>query len=236
MTDMKEVFSIPGVEHSDRKQEQLTGYMEEILRLNESVNLTAITDRREFIQKHYADSLLCAELDEFRSAGTVIDVGTGGGFPGVPLAIAFPEKQFTLIDSLNKRIKIVNEICEKLGIANVTAIHGRAEELARKKELREIFDLCVSRAVANMSTLAEYCLPFVKMGGSFIAYKGPDCDDEIREAQRAIDLLGGRLAGDVRPGGEDMPFDHRLIIIQKEKNTPSKFPRKAGKPSKEPLR
>lgn len=236
MTDMKEVFSIPGVEHSDRKQEQLTGYMEEILRLNESVNLTAITDRREFIQKHYADSLLCAELDEFRSAGTVIDVGTGGGFPGVPLAIAFPEKQFTLIDSLNKRIKIVNELCEKLGIANVTAIHGRAEELARKKELREIFDLCVSRAVANMSTLAEYCLPFVKMGGSFIAYKGPDCDDEIREAQRAIDLLGGRLAGDVRPGGEDMPFDHRLIIIQKEKNTPSKFPRKAGKPSKEPLR
>lgn len=236
MTDMMEVFSIPGVEHSDRKQEQLTGYMEEILRLNESVNLTAITDRREFIQKHYADSLLCAELGEFRSAGTVIDVGTGGGFPGVPLAIAFPEKQFTLIDSLNKRIKIVNELCEKLGIANVTAIHGRAEELARKKELREAFDLCVSRAVANMSTLAEYCLPFVKTGGSFIAYKGPDCDDEIREAQRAIDLLGGRLAGDVRPGGEDMPFDHRLIIIQKEKNTPSKFPRKAGKPSKEPLR
>ena len=236
MTDMKEVFSIPGVEHSDRKQEQLTGYMEEILRLNESVNLTAITDRREFIQKHYADSLLCAELDEFRSAGTVIDVGTGGGFPGVPLAIAFPEKQFTLIDSLNKRIKIVNELCEKLGIANVTAIHGRAEELARKKELRETFDLCVSRAVANMSTLAEYCLPFVKTGGSFIAYKGPDCDDEVRQAQRAIELLGGRLTGDVRPGGEDMPFDHRLIIIQKEKNTPSKFPRKAGRPSKEPLR
>ena len=236
MTDMKEVFSIPGVEHSDRKQEQLTGYMEEILRLNESVNLTAITDRREFIQKHYADSLLCAELDEFRSAGTVIDVGTGGGFPGVPLAIAFPEKRFTLIDSLNKRIKIVNELCEKLGIANVTAIHGRAEELARKKELRETFDLCVSRAVANMSTLAEYCLPFVKTGGSFIAYKGPDCDDEVRQAQRAIELLGGRLTGDVRPGGEDMPFDHRLIIIQKEKNTPSKFPRKAGRPSKEPLR
>ena len=236
MTDMKEVFSIPGVEHSDRKQEQLTGYMEEILRLNESVNLTAITDRREFIQKHYADSLLCAELDEFRSAGRVIDVGTGGGFPGVPLAIAFPEKQFTLIDSLNKRIKIVNELCEKLGIANVTAIHGRAEELARKKELRETFDLCVSRAVANMSTLAEYCLPFVKTGGSFIAYKGPDCDDEVRQAQRAIELLGGRLTGDVRPGGEDMPFDHRLIIIQKEKNTPSKFPRKAGRPTKEPLR
>ncbi len=236
MTDMKEVFSIPGVEHSDRKQEQLTGYMEEILRLNESVNLTAITDRREFIQKHYADSLLCAELDEFRSAGTVIDVGTGGGFPGVPLAIAFPEKRFTLIDSLNKRIKIVNELCEKLGIANVTAIHGRAEELARKKELRETFDLCVSRAVANMSTLAEYCLPFVKTGGSFIAYKGPDCDDEVRQAQRAIELLGGRLTGDVRPGGEDMPFDHRLIIIQKEKNTPSKFPRKAGRPTKEPLR
>ena len=236
MTDMKEVFSIPGVEHSDRKQEQLMGYMEEILRRNESVNLTAITDRREFIQKHYADSLLCAELDEFRPAGTVIDVGTGGGFPGVPLAIAFPEKQFTLIDSLNKRIKIVNELCEKLGIANVTAIHGRAEELARKKELRETFDLCVSRAVANMSTLAEYCLPFVKTGGSFIAYKGPDCDDEVRQAQRAIELLGGRLTGDVRPGGEDMPFDHRLIIIQKEKNTPSKFPRKAGRPTKEPLR
>ena len=158
---LKNVLESMGISYDDKKGEQYAGYMEGILEWNQHVNLTAIRDRDEFIEKHYIDSLLCAGSPEFQRSGTIIDVGTGGGFPGIPLAIAFPEKQFTLMDSLNKRIKIIQQLCEELGIHNVTAIHGRAEELGRKKHLRESFDVCVSRAVANMSTLSEYCLPFV---------------------------------------------------------------------------
>ena len=230
------VFDIPGVDSSDEKLRQLSGYMEGILEFNESINLTAITDRKEFIAKHYIDSLMCAAMDEINDADTVIDVGTGGGFPGVPLAIAFPEKKFTLIDSLNKRIKIVDQLCDELEIKNVRAIHGRAEELARKKDMREQFDICVSRAVANMATLSEYCLPFVKVGGSFIAYKGPDCESEVKEASNAIEKLGGCLLRIERPEADGVAFDHRLIVVKKIAATAAKFPRKPGTPSKEPMK
>lgn len=235
MNNFREIFRKLDIAFSPDKEDKLTGYMDEILELNQHINLTAITDRDEFIRKHYIDSLLCVNYDEFKNAKNIIDVGTGGGFPGVPLAIAFPEKNFVLIDSLNKRIKIINELCEKLGITNVRAVHGRAEELARKKEMRDSFDLCVSRAVANMSTLTEYCLPFVKKGGSFIAYKGPECGPEIAAASRAIKVLGGRLTHEESPVFEGSDFEHKLIFIKKEKNTESKYPRKAGTPSKEPI-
>lgn len=236
MEELMKVFDIPGVDSSDEKLRQLSGYMEGILEFNESINLTAITDRKEFIAKHYIDSLMCAAMDEINDADTVIDVGTGGGFPGVPLAIAFPEKKFTLIDSLNKRIKIVNQLCDELEIKNVRAIHGRAEELARKKDMREQFDICVSRAVANMATLSEYCLPFVKVGGSFIAYKGPDCESEVKEASNAIEKLGGCLLRIERPEADGVAFDHRLIVVKKIAATAAKFPRKPGTPSKEPMK
>lgn len=236
MEELMKVFDIPGVDSSDEKLRQLSGYMEGILDFNESINLTAITDRKEFIAKHYIDSLMCAAMDEINDADTVIDVGTGGGFPGVPLAIAFPEKKFTLIDSLNKRIKIVNQLCDELEIKNVRAIHGRAEELARKKDMREQFDICVSRAVANMATLSEYCLPFVKVGGSFIAYKGPDCESEVKEASNAIEKLGGCLLRIERPEEDGVAFDHRLIVVKKIAATAAKFPRKPGTPSKEPMK
>lgn len=236
MEELMKVFNIPGVDSSDEKLRQLSGYMEGILDFNESINLTAITDRKEFIAKHYIDSLMCAAMDEINDADTVIDVGTGGGFPGVPLAIAFPEKKFTLIDSLNKRIKIVNQLCDELEIKNVRAIHGRAEELARKKDMREQFDICVSRAVANMATLSEYCLPFVKVGGSFIAYKGPDCESEVKEASNAIEKLGGCLLRIERPEADGVAFDHRLIVVKKIVATAAKFPRKPGTPSKEPMK
>ncbi len=236
MEELMKVFNIPGVDSSDEKLRQLSGYMEGILDFNESINLTAITDRKEFIAKHYIDSLMCAAMDEINDADTVIDVGTGGGFPGVPLAIAFPEKKFTLIDSLNKRIKIVNQLCDELEIKNVRAIHGRAEELARKKDMREQFDICVSRAVANMATLSEYCLPFVKVGGSFIAYKGPDCESEVKEASNAIEKLGGCLLRIERPEADGVAFDHRLIVVKKIAATAAKFPRKPGTPSKEPMK
>ncbi len=236
MEELKIIFNQLNVEYDEDKENKLTEYMGNILELNEHINLTAITDRTEFIRKHYIDSLLCAGLSEFKEAGSVIDVGTGGGFPGVPLAIAFPDKEFTLIDSLNKRIRIINELCEKLGISNVTAVHGRAEELARRKNMRESFDLCVSRAVANMSTLSEYCIPFVKKGGAFIAYKGPDCGKEIEEASKAIKLLGGQVIREESPVVPGKHFEHKLIVIYKKENTLSKYPRKAGTPSKEPIK
>ena len=210
-------------------------YMYNILELNKSINLTTITDRDEFILKHYVDSITCSNSDEFLEANSIIDVGTGGGFPGVPLAIAFPEKKFTLIDSLNKRVKIINDLCSKLGIKNVKAIHGRAEELGRQNNLRESFDLCISRAVANMSTLSEYCLPFVKIGGTFIAYKGPNCREEIENAELAMEKLGGEVYGVFYNELEGFEFDHVLVYIDKINSTPKKFPRKAGTPAKEPL-
>ena len=210
--------------------------MESVLEKNKHINLTAITDRDEFIRKHYVDSLLCASSAEFRNANSVIDVGTGGGFPGIPLAIAFPEKEFVLIDSLNKRIRIINELCENYGIDNVTALHGRAEELGRNSNFRESFDICVSRAVANMSTLSEYCLPFVKIGGTFIAYKGPECSEELNNASNAIRMLGGEVMRIENPQFDELPFEHTLIYINKAESTRSKYPRKAGTPSKEPIK
>ena len=205
--------------------------MERILEWNKSVNLTAVKDREEFIQKHFIDSLLCAGSLEFTEASSICDVGTGGGFPGVPLAVVFPEKNFVLMDSLDKRVRIVRQICEELGINNVEVVHGRAEDLARKEEYRDSFDVCVSRAVANMRVLCEYCMPFVKPEGSFIAYKGPDCEEEVREASKAISLLGGQTARI-----ETLEhLGHCLVYVTKRTATPKAYPRKAGTPAKKPL-
>ena len=170
-------------------------------------------------------------------AETVIDVGTGGGFPGVPLAIIFPEKQFVLMDSLNKRLKVIDDLCAKAGITNVVTLHGRAEDLARMKEHRDKYDICVSRAVANMSVLSEYCLPFVRKGGYFLAYKGPNSEEEVKAAMKAIDILGGRVESYTEAFSADVfDFSHYIICIKKIKETPAKYPRKAGIPSKDPIK
>ena len=235
MDKLKYFFEEMNIAWNNDRAAKYEKYMYNILELNKSINLTTITDRDEFILKHYVDSITCANSDEFLEANSIIDVGTGGGFPGVPLAIAFPEKKFTLIDSLNKRVKIINDLCSKLGIKNVKAIHGRAEELGRQNNLRESFDLCISRAVANMSTLSEYCLPFVKIGGTFIAYKGPNCREEIENAELAMEKLGGEVYGVFYNELEGFEFDHVLVYIDKINSTPKKFPRKAGTPAKEPL-
>lgn len=228
-----------GIEYTEKADMQFRFYMEGILSRNESINLTAITDRDEFITKHFIDSVICADMKEMQDADSVIDIGTGAGFPGVPLAILFPDKRFVLADSLKKRLNIIEELCNEAGIKNVTAVHARAEDLAKSKEHREAYDLCVSRAVANMATLAEYCLPFLKVGGYFLAYKGPDAEEEVSLAKGAVFLLGGREERIYDPKDELIPFfplRHKIVVIKKIKGTPSKYPRKAGLPSKEPLK
>ena len=221
-----------GIEASSAAVKSLASYMDGILEWNEKVNLTAIKEPEEFVEKHYIDSLAALEVAEFQESKRIMDLGTGGGFPGIPLAVMNPEKEFVLMDSLAKRLKIIDGLAEEIGINNVETVHGRAEDLARQEEYRENFDIVVSRAVAEMKVLAEYALPFVKEGGALIAYKtaGEKLDEEITAAERAIRVLGGELSRTKKGTG-----DHTLVIVKKIKKTPSKYPRKAGTPKKEPL-
>ena len=213
---------------------KLEKYRTGLLEWNKKVNITNITNLEDFEKLHYADSLSCAFSPEWQRGKRILDVGTGGGFPGIPLAAAFPDKELVLADSLLKRLRIVESLARECDIHNIKVIHGRAEDLARRKDMRESFDICVSRALANMSTLAEYCLPFVKIGGTFISYKGPG--EDISKGTRAIKEMGGKFLRKERPELlKEMGLDHRLIYIQKEKDTPKKYPRKAGTPSKDPL-
>lgn len=221
--------------YSDEVMEKLRGYMHGIISWNEKVNLTNLTEEDEFIEKHYIDSLLLWNSESFKKADKIIDVGTGGGFPGVPLAILYPEKEFVLLDSLKKRLNIIDSLTDELGINNVTTFHGRAEDAAKQKDMREAFDLCVSRAVANLTSLSELCIPFVKVGGYFVAYKGPGAYDEAKEAENAINILGGKLESITVPEGQK-ESEHTLITILKTANTPEKYPRKAGDPLKKPLK
>ena len=221
---------------ADAALERLLRYRDLVLEWNEKVNMTTITNPEEFLKKHFIDSLTCAESQEYQSAGRVLDLGTGAGFPGIPLAVISPEKEFLLLDSLNKRVRIVDELARSIGLENVKLIHGRAEDLARDPSLREQFDLCVSRAVANLSTLLELSLPFVKTGGAFTAYKGPDSGDEIKAAEPAAYRLGAQLSRIEHPAPPGFDSGHTLVHYAKKRKTPAAYPRKAGTPSREPLR
>ena len=233
LIDYLEKNKIPYSEETIRK---FDAYRGGILQWNEFVNLTAIRDPEEFTMKHFVDSVTCFNLPEYQDAETVLDLGTGAGFPGVPLAILSPDKEFVLVDSLNKRLKIIDELCETIGITNVKTVHGRAEDLAKNKEHRERYHICVSRAVANLSTLSEYCLPFVRIGGYMMAYKGADAAKEADEAKKAIKLLGGNLHKTVDTPIDASAEEHKILLIKKVSGTPSKYPRKAGSPAKEPLK
>ncbi len=220
---------------SPDKKSILESYMKGILDWNEKVNLTNITDPEEFRVKHLMDSLMCVDFPEYDAAKSIIDVGTGGGFPGIPLAVYSPEKHFTLLDSLNKRLKIIGELSSELGIANIDLLHARAEDAARDPKHREKYDLCVSRAVSNLSTLAEYCLPFIRKGGYLMAYKGPDCEAELKDASEALKILGGKAVEIRDTSMAEYGLEHKILVIEKMKNTPKAYPRQAGKPAKAPL-
>ena len=224
-----------GIVLSEKQVQQFLTYYEMLTEWNQIMNLTAITEYDEVLKKHFVDSLSLSRAFTFSDSLSLIDVGTGAGFPGLPLKIAYPQLKITLLDSLNKRVQFLNAVIEKLGLQDIEAVHGRAEDFARNGSYREKFDLCVSRAVANLTTLSEYCLPFVKTGGNFISYKSEKVGEEIRQAEKAIALLGGSLEKQVElylPGSD---IYRNLVVIQKKTASPKKYPRKAGLPSKEPL-
>ncbi|MBO5031169.1 MAG: 16S rRNA (guanine(527)-N(7))-methyltransferase RsmG [Lachnospiraceae bacterium] len=220
---------------NDNQIEQFMRYYELLAEWNSFMNLTAITEFDEVCTKHFIDSLSLCKAIDCTEQYSVIDIGTGAGFPGIPLKIAFPNLKITLLDSLAKRVKFLNEVIAQLNLKDIEAIHGRAEDFAKPDLLRERFDICVSRAVANLSTLSEYCLPYVKVGGFFISYKSEKISEEMQSAHRAITALGGEVSEQKEFMLPDSEIYRNLFVIKKIQATPKKYPRKAGLPSKEPL-
>lgn len=224
------------IQINEIQKKQFDTFYSMLVEWNKVMNLTGITEYEEVIEKHFVDSLSIVNIFDLSEINTVIDVGTGAGFPGIPLKIAFPHLKITLLDSLNKRINFLDSVIDELKLDGIYTIHGRAEDFAKKDDYRERYDLCVSRAVANLSTLSEYCLPYIRVGGIFISYKSGDVDDEVLESKKAISILGGKLDNVVKFQLPGTDINRSFIKIEKIKNTGKKYPRKAGLPSKEPLK
>ena len=237
------------IELSQQQLEQFNQYYEMLVKWNSFMNLTSITEFDEVLNKHFLDSLSFVQtFDDLKESSfmdssiscetfsfSFIDIGTGAGFPGIPLKILFPHSKVVLMDSLNKRIKFLDAVIESLELENIETLHSRAEDLAKNSSYREQFDFAVSRAVANISTLSEYCLPFVKKNGYFISYKSEKMNEELQQSGNAICILGGEIEKVISFTLPDTDFNRNLLMIRKERNTPKKYPRKAGLPSKEPL-
>lgn len=235
MSEIKEVFNKMHIELPDGALELLNRYYEMLVDTNKVMNLTTITEYSEVVIKHFADSAAIGCITDMNGNIDVIDVGTGAGFPGIVLKIVYPQLSVVLLDSLNKRVNFLKNVITELGLTDISAIHGRAEDIARNKDYREKFDLCVSRAVANMSSLSEYCLPFVKVGGRFIPYKADGCDEEVKTASKAVNILGGKIQKIESYVIPDTDICRKFVVIDKLRNTSAKYPRKAGLPTKEPL-
>ena len=231
----EEKLSQIGITLSDKQKEQFDKFYELLVEWNKVMNLTGITEYEEVNEKHFVDSLSIVKAIDMNQVHSLVDIGTGAGFPGIPLKIAFPHIKVVLLDSLNKRINFLNTVIKELGLENIETIHGRAEDFAKQPEYREQFDLCVSRAVANLATLSEYCIPYVKKDGMFVSYKSGEIDEEVEQSKKAIHVLGGKLDKIIKfqlPGTE---IGRSFVKINKVQNTAKKYPRKAGLPSKEPI-
>lgn len=223
------------IELNDKQVSQFIRFYELLVEWNKVMNLTGITEYEQVVEKHFVDSLSIVKSIDIKNVNRVIDIGTGAGFPGIPLKIAFPHLKITLLDSLNKRIKFLNAVIVELGLEDIHTIHGRAEDFAKQTEYREQYDLCVSRAVANLSTLSEYCLPYVKVNGLFVPYKSGDIEEELNNSKKAVQILGGKIENTFKFELPGTDIGRSFVNIKKIKNTGKKFPRKAGLPSKDPL-
>ena len=221
-----------GVNLLEEQQNQFYQYMQLLLEWNEKINLTAITEPQEILTKHFIDSI--SVVPYIKEGDKILDIGTGAGFPGIPLKIVLPQNSFTLLDSLNKRIHFLQEVVEQLKLENIEAVHGRAEEFC-KEDRREGYHIVVSRAVAKLNVLLEYMLPFTKVGGKCICMKALEIEEELEDAKKAIEILGGTIEKVEEITLEDTDITRKLVIVKKIKETPKKYPRKAGTPNKEPI-
>ena len=235
LTILEEGCQELGITLDEVQKKKFTDFYEYLVEKNKVMNLTGITEFQEVLVKHFLDSLACVKAVDMSKVNRIMDIGTGAGFPGVPLKIAFPHLEACLLDSLKKRVNFLEETFQLLKLENITAIHGRAEEFAKNKAYRETYDLCVSRAVSNLATLSEYCLPYVKTGGFFISYKSGTVQEEVEQAQKAVKILGGKIQDVVYFQLPDSEIQRSLVVIEKIKATPGRYPRKAGTPLKEPL-
>ena len=230
---MKEECEKNNIQISNEEIEKLYIYMKEILEWNEKVNVTAIKDEKEFIVKHFIDSLT---IEKYITNGEkVLDIGTGAGFPGIPIKITKNKSHVDLVDSVNKKLNVIRDIIPKIKLEDIECIHTRAEDLAKNVKYRESYDVVTSRAVANLTTLVEYMLPFVKVGGKIICMKGPNVEEELTESKKAISILGGKIE-QIENINIDSDYERNIIIIKKEKPTPKQYPRCQGKPLKEPIK
>ena len=235
MTSLIKVMESEGIELTEECAEKFEQFRETLIETNKYLNLTSITEDEEVNYKHFLDSLLPMKKIEFKKNAKVIDIGTGGGFPGLPMKFYRDDLDITLLDSLNKRIKFLKDTIYKMELLKIEAIHGRAEELGRQKQYREVYDYAISRAVSRLNTLVEYSLPFVKVGGYFISMKGPSGKEEAEEAKNAIKLLGGEIVDIIEYQLDYEDSDRTLVVIKKISPTPKKYPRGGGKPKNKPL-
>lgn len=231
----KDMLSELDIQVTDQMLVQFDKYYEMLVEWNKVMNLTSIVDYNEVLCKHFIDSLSIVRAVQMDKISSIIDIGTGAGFPGIPIKIVFPHVKVTLLDSLNKRVKFLNAVINELELKNITAIHGRAEDFAKQTNYRESYGLCVSRAVANLSTLSEYCLPYTTVGGYFVSYKSGEVEEELNQSRHAVKILGGSVQDTIKFQLPGTDINRSFVIIKKEKETPKKYPRKAGMPAKEPL-
>lgn len=233
---MKTAADEVNIEFNEDMYNKFIKYMRLVQEWNQKINLTAITEDEEFIKKHFIDCIKAFKSPELKGAKTVIDVGTGAGFPGLPIAILRDNIEVTLLDSLNKRVNFLNLVVKELGLKNVKTIHSRAEDGARNKDLREKFDIATSRAVANMAVLSEFCLPYVKISGYFVALKGPAIEEELENSKKALNVLGGKLLRVDETLIEETDLNHNIVVVEKIKECPKTYPRKAGTVTKKPIK